>query len=155
MSMSAEWLERYELSHGNVHYPVIYWAAVPVVVIGTVGLLWILPIPDEFYDISPLLNWGTAFLMVSAVYYFIFSLSLAIGMLPFVLGAAAFQMWLAQSGYSPLKVSTGLLLAGIIGLWLGHRRSGGLINVVRDIQMMMIGPAWLLSVVYRRLGIPV
>jgi hypothetical protein len=155
MSKSSDWLERYELSHGNVHYPVIYWAAVPVVVIGAVGLLWILPIPDEFYDISPLLNWGTAFLMVSTVYYFIISLSLAIGMLPFVLGVAAFQVWLSQSGYSPLKVSTGLLLAGIIGLWLGHRRNGGLINVALDLQMMMIGPAWLLSVVYRRLGIPV
>lgn len=155
MSKSTDWLERYEQGHGIVHYPVIYWAAVPVVVIGAVGLLWILPIPDEFYDISPLLNWGTAFLMVSAVYYFIISLSLAIGMLPFLLGVAAFQMWLPQSGYSPLKVSTGLLLAGIIGLWLGHRRSGGLINVARDLQMMMIGPAWLLSVVYRRLGIPV
>ena len=61
---------------------------VPMVVLGTVGLLWTLPIPDQFFEISPLLNWGTAFLMATAVYYFIISVSLAIGMLPFLLGIA-------------------------------------------------------------------
>ena len=67
------------------------WAdSVPMVVLGTVGLLWLLPTPDEFFNISPLLNWGSAFLMVTAVYYFIISVSLAIGMLPFILGVASF-----------------------------------------------------------------
>lgn len=155
MSKSTDWLERYEESHSNLRYPMIYWAAVPVVVLGAVGVLWDLPIPQEFRDISPLLNWGSAFLMVSAVYYFIISLSLAIGMLPFLIGVAAFQMWLAESGFAPLRLSIGLLLAGIIGLWLGHRQDGALIKLARDLQMMMIGPAWLLSVVYRRLGIPI
>ena len=154
MSKSTDWLERYEQSHSNLRYPMLYWAAVPTVVLGIVGVLWALPIPDEFYDISPLFNWGTAFLMVSAVYYFIISLSLAIGMLPFLIGVAAFEMWLAASDYALLNLSTGLLVAGIIGLWLGHPRRGALINVARDLQMMMIGPVWLLSVVYRRLGIP-
>ena len=63
-----------------------------MVVLGTVGLLWTLPIPDEFFEISPLLNWGTAFLMAAAVYYFIISVSLAIGMLPFILGVAGVQV---------------------------------------------------------------
>ena len=155
MSKPTDWLDRYEQSHNNLRYPMIYWAAVPVVVLGTVGVLWILPIPQEFREISPLLNWGSAFLMVSGIYYFIISLSLAIGMLPFLIGVGGFQIWLAESGYAPLNLSTGLLLAGIIGLWLGHPRKGALINVARDLQMMMIGPAWLLSVVYRRLGIPI
>lgn len=155
MSESSDWLEKYERSHTNLGYPSIYWASVPAVVLGTVGLLWLLPVPEEFVEISPLLNWGSAFLMVSAVYYFIISLSLAIGMLPFVLGVAAFQTWLAQSGFSPLRVSTGLLAAGIIGLWLGQRRAGGIVAVIKDLQMMMIGPLWLLSELYRRFGIPI
>ena len=155
MSESTHWLEKYERSHTNLSYPGIYWASVPTVVLGTVGLLWLTPVPDEFVAISPLLNWGSAFLMVSAVYYFIISLSLAIGMLPFVLGVAAFQTWLAQSEFSPLRVSIGLLAAGVIGLWLGQRHAGGIIAVVKDLQMMMIGPVWLLSELYRRFGIPI
>ena len=155
MTESDGWLARYEQAHSDVTYPLVYWAAVPMVVLGTVGLLWLLPIPDEFRAISPLLNWGSAFLMATAVYYFIISVPLAIGMLPFVLGVASFQLWLEQSQFSPLRVSAGLLVAGIIGLWLGHRNRNSIRPVLRDLQLMMIGPAWLLSVLYRRVGIPI
>ena len=154
MTETDGWLQHYEDTHQELTYPVIYWAAVPMVVLGTVGILWTLPIPDEFFEISPLLNWGTAFLMAAAVYYFIISVPLAIGMLPFVVGIAGIQSWLAGSEFSPLRVSIGLLVAGIIGLWMGHRNQSSLRPVLRDLQLMMIGPAWLLSVLYRRIGIP-
>ncbi len=154
MSDTENWLERYEANHQDLHNPVVYWASVPMVVIGTVGLLWSVPVPAEFVQISPLLNWGSAFLIAAAVYYFIISLSLAIGMLPFLLGLASLQLWLAASGYPALGVSTGLLVAGIVGLALGRRGTGGVRAVFQDLQLMMIGPAWLLSVIYRRFGIP-
>jgi len=154
MSETDSWLLRYEKNHDNLTNPWVYWAAVPMVVVGTVGLLWYLPVPAEFYEISPLLNWGSAFLMAATVYYFIISLSLAIGMLPFMLGLASLQLWLTASEYPALGVSTGLLVAGTVGLWLGRRGAGGLRAVLQDLQLMMIGPAWLLSVIYRRFGIP-
>ncbi len=154
MSETHGWLERYEKNHGDLGNPVVYWAAVPMVVVGTVGLFWYLPIPEEFAKISPLLNWSSAFLMATAIYYFIISLSLAIGMLPFLLGLAALQLWLAASEYPALGVSTGLTVAGIVGLALGRRGHGGVLAVLQDLQLMMIGPAWLLSVIYRRFGIP-
>lgn len=155
MSEADGWLARYGEAHSNLSNAPVYWAAVPTVVLATVGLLWILPVPQEFLDISPLLNWGSAFLMASAVYYFVISLSLAIGMLPFVLGVASFQLWLEHSEYSALRVCGGLLFAGIIGLWLGHRNQRSIRPVIQDLQMMMIGPAWLLAVLYRRAGIPI
>ncbi len=154
MTETDGWLRRYEETHSDLTNPFIYWAAVPIVVLGTVGLLWTLPIPDEFFEISPLLNWGTAFLMAAAVYYFIISVSLAIGMLPFIVGIAAFNLWLIRSEFSLLHVSIGLLVAGIIGLWLGRRNARGIAPVIQDLQYMMIGPAWLLSLLYRRFGIP-
>ena len=152
---SDGWLERYGRSHDDITHPVTYWASVPLVVVGTVGLLWTVPVPDEFYQISPFLNWGSALLMATAVYYFIISLSIAIGMLPFVLGVASCQVWLENSDYVPLRVSLGLLLGGIIGLWLGRQRQWSVWPVLQDLQLMMIGPAWLLSVLYRRIGIPI
>ena len=154
MTETDGWLHHYEETHRDLTNPAIYWAAVPMVVLGTVGLLWTLPIPAEFFEISPLLNWATAFLMATVVYYFIISVSLAIGMLPFIIGVAAINMWLAASEFSHLYVSLGLLTAGIIGLWLGHRNENGLRAVLQDLQFMMIGPVWLLSVLYRRIGIP-
>lgn len=154
MTETHSWLDRYESNHQNLTWPWIYWASVPMVVLGTVGLLWAVPAPAEFYEISPLLNWGSAFLMVTAIYYFIISLPLAIGLLPFLLGVAFAEMWLQQSGFVPLRVSGGLFVAGLIGLWLGHRNESGMRAMVEDLQTIMIGPAWLLAVIYRRLGIP-
>ncbi len=147
-----EWLTRYEHAHKTLRNPVVYWAAAPMVVVGMTGLLWGLPIPAEFFKISPLLNWGSAFLMVTAIYYFIISLSLAIGLLPFLLGLAAIQLWLENSGYSVTGVTTALLTAGIVGLALG--RGDSLRAILEDLQLMMLGPAWLLSVMYKRFGIP-
>lgn len=147
------WLIRYAESHSSLRKPVVYWAAVPMLVVGLTGLLWTLPVPDEFYSISPLLNWGSAFLMVTAIYYFIISLSLAIGLLPFLLGLASIQLWLLSSGYPANAVSAGLTVAGTAGLILG--RGGKPRAVIEDLQLIMLGPAWLLSVLYKRFGIPV
>ncbi len=154
MTETLGWLERYDRHHKDLTWPFVYWAAVPMFIVGVVGVLWNLPVPAEFYDISPLLNWGSAFLMAAAVYYFIISLSLAIGLLPFLLGIAFIQMWLTQSDFSAQRVAAGFAVAGLIGLWLGHRNRRWLPALVEDLQTIMIGPAWLLSVIYRRLGIP-
>jgi len=101
-----------------------------------------------------LLNWGSAFLMATAIYYFIISLSLAIGMLPFLLGIAAIQLWLAQSPYPAMGVSIGFLAAGTAGLFLGRGSPRSIRRVLEDFQLMMIGPVWLLSVLYKRFGVP-
>jgi len=154
MTDTDGWLNRFEETHRDLASPALYWAAVLMVILGTVGLMWALPVPNEFAEISPLLSWGTVFLMAAAVYYFIISVSLAIGMLPFVIGIGGFQIWLETSAYSLFRVSLGLLGAGIIGLWLGHRNENGPRAIVQDLQFMMIGPAWLLSLLYRRMGIP-
>ncbi len=155
MTEGDNWLERYGQAHGDLTHPLVYWSAVPTLVLGVVGMLWLLPVPAEFQSISPLLNWGSAFLMAAAVYYFIISVSLAIGMLPFVMGIAAFQLWLAASDFSATRVTVGLSLASLVGLWLGHRNKRGIRPVLQDLQMMMIGPVWLLSIIYRRFGIPI
>ena len=93
--------------------------------------------------------------MAATVYYFIISVPLAIGMLPFILGVASIQVWLEASHYSPLRVAAGFLVAGIIGLFLGRSPERTAALVLQDLQLMMIGPAWLLSVLYRRMGIPI
>ncbi len=149
------WLSDYGESHGDIKNPGIYWLSVPILVVSTVGMLWSLPIPAEFARISPVLNWGSAFLMAAVVYYFIISIPLAIGMLPFVAGVSALQFWVVGSPFSLVRISIGMFVASIIGLYLGHYQKGGFRAVIHDIQLMMIAPAWLLSNLYRRLGIPV
>ena len=155
VSETDRWLSDYGDSHADIRNPGVYWLSVPVLVLGTVGMLWSLPVPEEFVKISPVLNWGSAFLMAAMVYYFIISISLAIGMLPFVAGVTALQLLLVDSSLSLARVSSVMFIASIIGLYVGHYEKGGIKAVCHDIQLMMIAPAWLLSNFYRRLGIPV
>ena len=147
------WLARYEQSYQSLRSPGAYWASIPMLVLGLTTLLWALPVPIEFQKISPLLNWGSTFLMVAAIYYFIISLSLAIALLPLLLGLAAIQMWLTTSGLPASAISVGLLVAGTVGLILG--RGGALRPVLQDFQLMMLAPAWTLSLLFRHFGIPI
>lgn len=153
MSETAKWLSDYGASHRDVAYPAVYWPSVVLLVPGTAGMLWSLPIPREFGEISPFLNWGSAFLMASLVYYFVISLPLAIGMLPFMLATAALGVLISQANVSVAGMSLGTVVVAIAGIYFGHHTSGGIRAVLRDIQLLMIGPIWLLSRLYRRLGI--
>lgn len=154
MPESDQWLIDYGENHRDIGRAGLYWLAIPLLVVGIVGLLWSLPVPEAFFNISPFLNWGTAFLMATIVYYFIISVSLAIGMLPFMFGVAALASWLSASQYPLVPVSAGLTGGAVLGLWLGRHGKGGTSAVLRDIQLVMIAPIWLLSILYRRLGIP-
>lgn len=152
MNDSDGWLQQFGESHQGLAHPLAFWLGVPALIAGYVGLLWCLPIPAQFYDISPLLNWGSAFLMAAAVYYFIISMPIAMGLLPLLLAVAALHLWAAHSLTSQLELSLTLGVLGVAGLWVGHRQS--LDALLRDILHVMIAPAWLLSLIYRRLGIP-
>lgn len=154
MSETDHWLAKFDDSHRNIAHAPVYWLAVPVLILGTVGLLWSLPIPNEFREISPVLNWGSAFLLSAVVYYFIISLPLAFGVLPFVLAVAAFQLWLQFSAFSALHASMGLIVGGLLGLAMGRAGAGGAKAVLSDVLHIMIAPVWLLSLLYRKLGIP-
>lgn len=154
MPETDRWLAEFGDSHRNISHAPVYWLAVPILILGTVGLLWALPTPVEFERISPALNWGTTFLLAAVVYYFIISLPIAFGLIPFVLAVAAFHLWLQLSPYSGLSASAGLVAGGLIGVYLGHHGRGGLRAVLADVQHIMIAPAWLLSRLYHKLGIP-
>ena len=154
MPEADKWLADFGRSHSEIRFPLMYWIGVSLLVVGTVSLLWSLPVPAEYQKISPVLNWGTTFLMVAVVYYCIISVPLAIGMLPFVVAVAVLALWLERSAWPMNWLALGLILPGIAGLYAGQRTNGGARAVWRDIQLLMIGPAWLLSNVYRRLGIP-
>lgn len=154
MTETINWLQKIEERQDSASDPRIFWVSVFVLLIGVVGLLWSIPVPDEFFRISPALNWATALLMATLVYYFIISISLGIGMVPFLLGLVTLLIWLADISI-PLAYTASVLIGiGVAGLSFGHFANGGLRAVLRDVQLVMIAPLWLLSALYRRLGIP-
>lgn len=154
MTDTERWLAEYGDNHSRTGNRVLHWIAVPLFIFGTVGLLWSLPIPDAFLKISPLLNWGITFLMAAEVYYFIISISLALGMLPLVVATATLIALLSSAVTSLLWLSIAMLTLGIAGLYLAKGSGRDIHGLARDMQLIMIAPIWLLARLYRCMGIP-
>ena len=150
-----DWLDEYGESHRNPTNKLIHWICVPLIVLSLVGLLWSLPVPETFSDISPALNWGTMFVMAAIVYYFIMSFSLALGMMVVIPLMLLAIHWLDVSFAAPLwAICVGIFVAAWIGQFIGHHIEGKRPSFLTDVQFLMIGPIWLLSFLYKRLGIP-
>ena len=154
MTDTERWLAEYGDNHDQTGNRVLHWIAVSLFIFGTVGMLWALPIPDAFLKISPLLNWSITFLMAAEVYYFIISISLAIGMLPFVVAIATLIALLSTAVTSLLWFSIAILILGMTGLYLAKGSRRDIHGLAHDVQLIMIAPIWLLARLYRRMGIP-
>jgi len=153
MKEAGIWIEEYAKDHQNSFNRAVHHVCVPLIVISLIGLLWSLPVPVAFTEISPALNWGTTFILASVVYYFIISMPLAIGMLPIMLAVVVIVNWLDQLGPPLWAVSAGIFVVAWIGQFIGHHVEGRKPAFFRDLQFLMIGPLWVLAGTYRKLGI--
>jgi uncharacterized membrane protein YGL010W len=154
MSPADQWLDRYGESHHHRINKLLHWVCVPLIVVSLIGLLWSIPVPAAFKDTSPVLNWGTVFLMAAIVYYFIMSISLALGILPFIIVVVAAVTWLETLAAPLPLLSAAIFVVAWAGQFVGHWLEGKRPSFFEDLQFLMIGPVWLLATVYRRLGIP-
>jgi len=100
------------------------------------------------------MNWGMLFLMASIVYYFILSPRLALGMLVVTAAFVLCLLWLERLDTPLWQTCAATFVLAWIGQFIGHAVEGERPSFFKDLQFLMIGPLWLLSFVYRRLGIP-
>jgi hypothetical protein len=129
------------------------WLGTPIAIAGLVAWLWALPTPAAFSDTSPVLNWGTVFLMATIVYYFILSIGLAFGAIPLIVAVAALCAWLERSGLPLGQIGCTAFVCALAWQLVASRAGDENAEIVRRLQHLMIGPLWLLAALYRRLGI--
>lgn len=154
MRAVESWLDEYSESHKNSANKIVHWICVPLIVLSVIGLLWSLPVPQAFKEISPIMNWATAFIMAAIVYYFIMSYSLALGMAIIMGGYILLTAWLDELPAPLWLISVVIFVVAWIGQFIGHAVEGARPSFFKDMQFLMIGPIWLLAAVYRKLGIP-
>jgi len=152
MSTSLEcWLEDYAQSHQNPTNKAVHWVCVPVIFWCVLALLWHVQLGP-----NPMLNAATVLIVFSILFYARLSWTLTIGMAILVgLSVVLIQGYQALELPVPLWLfSLGLFIVAWIGQFWGHKVEGRKPSFFKDVQFLLIGPAWLLSFVYRRLGIP-
>jgi uncharacterized membrane protein YGL010W len=159
MKSADQWLSEYGESHQNHTNKLVHWVCVPLIMFSIIGLLWSVP-SGYFSDFLPpeyaiFVNWGTIFLVLALLFYLRLSFSLFAGMLLIAFFIVAGNYLLLQ--YAPLPLwATSLIIFALawVGQFIGHKIEGKKPSFFKDLQFLLIGPAWLLSFIYRKLGIP-
>lgn len=147
-----DWLNEYGESHKNETNKMIHWICVPAIVFSILGLLYAIKLP--LYWQTHQLNVGMIVSGLVLVYYFSLSRSLAIGMFIFITFCMLLAHFIERSGAIQLWLfSLIVFVAAWIGQFYGHKIEGKKPSFLMDIQFLMIGPAWLMSFIYKKLGI--
>ncbi|MBW3566999.1 MAG: DUF962 domain-containing protein [Proteobacteria bacterium] len=153
MKTADEWFDEYGESHRNRTNKIIHWICVPAIMFSLVGLLWSLPRPEIFVEVSPWLNWGTLFVAAAMTWYVFLSWPLALGMIFVSVAVLRGNHALAQLDMPLWQISLGIFVVAWIGQFIGHRIEGKKPSFFKDIQFLLIGPVWLLGFIYRKAGI--
>ncbi|WP_029247886.1 Mpo1 family 2-hydroxy fatty acid dioxygenase [Schlesneria paludicola] len=149
-----QWFAEYGECHQNRTNKKIHWICVPMIAASLLALLWDIPTPAFMHQV-PYLNWSTVVVSVSLIYYFRLSMTLAIGMLAFSIAVIAMIIAFQRLNVMPVwQFALVLFAAAWVGQAIGHSIEGKKPSFFTDLTFLLIGPIWLLSSVYRRLGIP-
>ena len=147
MKEIQEWFEEYGQSHRHPVNVAIHKLAVPGIYLCSLGLLWSLPA-------GPLpagLNWAAVAAIPVLAFYLQLSFALFVGMAGLTaLGLAFCHQWQGPLLWPALFIFVLLWIAQFVG----HRIEGKRPSFLADLQFLLIGPAWVLASLYRRLGIP-
>lgn len=151
-------LNEYGQSHKNPTNKLIHWICVPLIFFSIVCLFWSIPagpLDDAFSGTAAAFaNWATLALLLTLVYYLRLSPPLFLGMFLFsalcLLGAYA----LDQLSLAPLwAIALGIFVLAWIGQFYGHQVEGKKPSFLKDVQFLLIGPAWLMHFIFLRLGL--
>jgi uncharacterized membrane protein YGL010W len=148
-------LNEYGGSHENRLNKLIHWICVPVIVWTVVALIWSIPFPWNIGSGIVPVNWAVIALVLAQVYYFSLSRRLGMGLLLYNLAMLWLTAVIEQASPWPLwQVALAVFVLAWIGQFIGHVFEGKRPSFFKDVQFLLIGPAWLMSFVYRKIGYP-
>ncbi len=145
-------LGNYSEDHRNATTQLIHWLCVPVIVWSVIALLWTIPVPEGLGRQG---LWAGLVMVAAMSYYLRLSRPLALAMLIVLAGLMLLTDWLHG------MIGTRMLLWSAIGAFviawivqfIGHEIEGRRPSFLTDLSYLLIGPLWLLSKLFRRLGL--
>ncbi|HXQ31929.1 MAG TPA: Mpo1-like protein [Steroidobacteraceae bacterium] len=147
------WLTEYGDSHRHPTNELLHVLCVPPIVIAVLGLLWSLPVPAAIRGLTPLANWASLAVLAGLAYYATLSLRLALGMLPLLAIGLGLIAALDRLTVPLWQTSLAIFIVAWIGQFVGHAVEGKRPSFFKDVQFLLIGPLWLLSFVFQKLGL--
>lgn len=151
MKTLNEWFEEYSISHKNLTNKKIHYACVPLIFFSVVGLFMSIPsgILEPLASINQVIaNW--AFIILVFVLLFYFRLSVTMGLKMLVFTSLCFIGNYMLSQLLPLVwISIFIFTVGWIGQFYGHKIEGKKPSFLKDLQFLLIGPAWVIHSIFK------
>jgi uncharacterized membrane protein YGL010W len=141
-----DWFNEYGESHQNPTNKLIHWICVPSIFFSIVCLFSLVPV-------AGVLNLAGILMIFATVFYARLSPKLAIGLLLFYCVCFMGAIALSHLPVALWKTALGIFILAWLGQFYGHQIEGKKPSFLKDLQFLLIGPAWLLGFVYQRLGI--
>jgi uncharacterized membrane protein YGL010W len=150
-------LAEYGESHQNGINKTIHWICVPLIFFSVIGLIASIPaypLQVLLGDFNPYANWATVVFILTIAYYLSLSVPLAIGMAFFGIFCLMLVRIISMMDIPLWLMSLIIFVVAWIGQFYGHKIEGKKPSFLKDIQFLLIGPAWLMHFIYKSLGIP-
>ena len=145
MKTLNQWFDEYAVSHQNETNQKIHYICVPAIFFSIVGML--MSIPNQFLQNltgsnNPfLVNWATVVLIFVLLFYLRLSFTMFLRMLGFTILCIIGNYYLSL--YTPLfYTSLAIFVIAWIGQFYGHNVEGKKPSFLKDLQFLLIGPAW-------------
>ena len=152
MKTIYDWLDAYGESHQNPINKKIHWICVPIIMLTLLGLLSLIEFNfAQYYKI----NLAGILIILAIIFYIRLSISITVGMILFSGWCIQIINTLESSydSYELFKIYTIVFIIAWIGQFIGHKIEGKKPSFFDDLKFLLIGPAWLLSFIYNKIGI--
>lgn len=148
MKTLNQWFDEYAVSHQNKTNQLIHFVCVPAIFFSIVGML--MSIPAEFLtkiiglENALVTNWATFLLIFVLLFYLRLSISMFFKMLLFSIVCVYVNHYLGT--VMPLfYTSLAIFIIAWIGQFYGHKIEGMKPSFFKDLQFLLIGPAWVIK----------
>lgn len=147
-------LSEYGESHQNPTNKLIHWICVPIIFWTVTALLWAVKIPYIIPGLEIELNLALIALVFVLGYYLTLSFTISFGMLLYSIGCAALSYYIEENVGFPLWA---IALIAFVVAWIfqfiGHNVEGKKPSFLKDLQFLLVGPAWLMHFIFKSIGL--
>ncbi len=146
-----DWLDSYSADHQHPTNRLLHWICVPLITWCVIAALWSVPVPGM---VGRRGFWAAMAMVMAFAWYWKHSHRLGAALLlAFVAMGALSELLALRLGVVNLRyVVLVVFVVAWIGQFVGHRIEGRRPSFLTDLSYLLIGPAWLMVKLLRRLG---
>jgi len=153
MKTLQQWFDEYAISHQHKTNQSIHYICVPTIYFSIIGMLMSIPnnvIVTTININNPFLeNWAAPVILVLLLFYLKLSFSTFVRMMTFSIVCLIGNYFL--SNITPLfYTSLAFFVIAWIGQFYGHKLEGKKPSFFKDLQFLLIGPAWVFEKILRK-----